>query len=93
MWKIGWVEIYKGTDEEQYRQRERLLAENHMPYRGYEMTPSMKSATVGMPLTQQASSRGPSFNPGGAFTQYAEKNEPSVYSLYIKRLDIKNTTI
>jgi hypothetical protein len=87
--KWGWVEIYRGSDPEQYRQIEQILGANQIRYRIFEFGQSNKLLAVSSPITAQSVSRGPSFNPAGAYAEYAEKHDEPTYTIEIRRTDVQ----
>jgi hypothetical protein len=87
--KWGWVEVYKGSDPEQYGRIEQMLGANQIRYRAFEFNQSNKLLAVSSPMTTQSVSRGPSLNPAGFYAQYAEKHDEPVYTIEIRRKDVQ----
>ena len=86
--KFGWVEVFKGSDIEHFKQIERILCENFIKYRSYELNHSNKLAIVAAQITPQTVSKGPSFNPSGFYNKYSEKNEATIYTIEIRQKDL-----
>jgi hypothetical protein len=88
MW-WGWMEIFKSSDQEHYRRTEQLLIDNQIRYRIYALNHATKAFVVGSQMANQSLSRGPSFSPGGLYQQYAESQDEPVYTIEIRRRDLK----
>lgn len=86
----GWVEILKSSDEEQYRLMEQMLSANQIRYRVYVFSHANKALIVGSQMATQSISRGPNINPGGLYAQHAENNDEPIYTVEIRRRDLKH---
>jgi hypothetical protein len=84
--KFGWVEIYKGSNQEAYNKIEQAVIENAIRYRGFANKPAFIAAP------QTVLKIAPSCSPCGVYANYSEKDEGRICTLEIKRRDLDRYT-
>jgi hypothetical protein len=86
---FGWVEVFHGNNEDDFRRIEQAARDANIRCRGVEYNRPGKATQVSTQLTSHtvAAARGSAVNPNGVFSVYDADSE-RIYTLQVKRADL-----